>query len=78
MAKILTFEIPESEYKSMKSFLEECSAEIQKSIEIMKKDQAEIDKIGEDIKLIKAQTDQSKKESDKILKQLLKEHSIFA
>ena len=53
MAKILTFEIPENEYNDLKDFLKECSAEIHKSLEIMKQDQAEIDRLDKEIEQIK-------------------------
>ncbi len=52
MAKVLTFEIPENEYDDFQSFLKECSAEIHKSLEAIKQDQKEIDR--------------SRKESEKI------------
>ncbi len=77
MAKTLTFEIPENEYYLLKSFMEECSAEIKKSLEIMKKDKAEIDTLDKEIKSIKEETAHSKQKSDEILNKLLKEHSIF-
>ncbi len=67
MAKILTFEIPENEYNDLKDFLKECSAEIHKSLEIMKQDQAEIDRLDKEIEQIKKRTQKSKAESDKIL-----------
>ncbi|MDQ3321107.1 MAG: hypothetical protein M3525_01425 [Acidobacteriota bacterium] len=54
MAKILTFEIPESEYNDLKSFIKDCSAEIHKSLEAMKQDQIEIDRLREESKIIKA------------------------
>lgn len=78
MAKILTFEIPESEYNDLKAFLKDSSAEIRKSLEIMKQDQAEIDRLGEEIEQIKTRTQKSKAESDKILAELLAKHPIFA
>ncbi len=78
MAKILTFEIPESEYNDLKDFLKQCSAEIHKSLEIMKQDQAEIDRLDNEIEQIKKRTKESKAESDKILNELLAKHSIFA
>lgn len=78
MAKILTFEIPEDEYNDLKAFLENCSSEIRKSLEVMKQDQAEIDRLGEEIKEIKSRTQKTKAESDKILNELLAKHSIFA
>jgi len=45
MAKVLTFEIPESEYNDLKSFIKDYSAEIHKSLEAMKQDQIEIDRL---------------------------------
>ena len=57
--------------------MEECSAEIKKSLEIMKKDKAEIDTLDKEIKSIKEETALSKQKSDEILDKLLKEHSIF-
>ena len=53
MAKILTFEIPESEYNDLKDFLKQCSVEIHKLLEIMKQDQAEIDRLDKEIEQIK-------------------------
>jgi molecular chaperone GrpE (heat shock protein) len=78
MAKILTFEIPESEYNDLQDFLKQCSAEINKSLEIMKQDQAEIDRLDKEIEQIKKRTQKSKAESDKILNELLAKHPIFA
>ena len=78
MAKILTFEIPENEYNDLQSFIKDCSAEIHKSIEIMKQDQAEIDRLDKEIEVIRTNTRKSKEESDKILNELLAKHSIFA
>lgn len=78
MAKILTFEIPESEYNDLKDFLKQCSVEIHKLLEIMKQDQIEIDRLDKEIEEIKFQTQKSKTESDKILNELLAKHSIFA
>ncbi len=39
MAKVLTSEIPETEYNDLKSFIKDCSAEIHKSLKAMKEDQ---------------------------------------
>ncbi len=78
MAKILTFEIHESEYNDLKDFLKQCSVEIHKLLEIMKQDQIEIDRLDKEIEEIKFQTQKSKTESDKILNELLAKHSIFA
>ena len=44
MAKILTFEIPENEYDDFQSFLKDCSAEIHKSLEVIRHEQSEIDR----------------------------------
>jgi peptidoglycan hydrolase CwlO-like protein len=56
MAKILTFEIPENEYADFQSFLKDCSAEIHKSLEAIKQDKKEIDR--------------SRKESEKIYRNI--------
>jgi len=78
MAKVLTFKIPESEYNDLQDFLKQCSAEFHKSLEIMKKDQAEIDRLDIEIEQIKERTQKSKAESDKLLNDLLAKHPIFA
>ncbi len=70
MAKILTFEIPENEYNDLKAFLKECSAEIRKSLEIMKQDQAEIDRLREESNKIKEHTESLKTESRKIMSEI--------
>lgn len=70
MAKILTFEIPESEYNDLKAFLQDCSAEIHKSLEIMKQDQAEIDRLREESNEIKEHTERLKTESRKIMSEI--------
>ena len=56
MAKVLTFEIPENEYSDFQSFLKNCSAEIHKSLEAIKQDQQEINR--------------SRKESEKIYRNI--------
>ena len=78
MAKILTFEIPENEYEALQTMLKEFSKEIRRSHEIMQEDQAEIDRLSEEIKQIEAATQQSKAISDKILAELEAKHPIFA
>lgn len=78
MAKVLTFEIPESEYNDLQDFLKQCSVEIHQSLEIMKQDQAEIERLDKEIEEIKKRTQKSKTESDKILNEMLAKHPIFA
>lgn len=72
MAKILTFEIPESEYNTLKSFIEECSAEIHKSLETMEKDRAEIKRLRKESEKIKRHTEMVKSETRIYLKDLEK------
>ena len=70
MPKILTFEIPENEYNDLKAFLQECSTEIRKSLEIMKQDQAEIDRLDKESQKTKAHTEKIKAETKVILDDL--------
>lgn len=74
MAKILTFEIAENEYNDFKSFLQECTTEVRKSLETMKKDQIEIDRLDEEIERIKNETAEIKSESDRVLNELIAKH----
>jgi len=74
MAKILTFEIPESEYNDLQDFLKQCSAEVHKSLEIMKQDQIEIDRLDEEIEQLKTETAEIKAKSDKVLNELVAKH----
>jgi hypothetical protein len=74
MAKVLTFEIPENEYNDLKSFLQDCSAEIHKSLEAMKQDQIEINRLDKEIEQIKTETAEIKVESDKVLNELMAKH----
>jgi cell division protein FtsB len=73
MAKILTFEIPENEYNDLKAFLQECSAEIRKSLEIMRQDQAEIDRLRKESQEIRARAEKLKAETRKVLDDLERE-----
>ncbi len=70
MAKILTFEIPENEYNDLKSFIKDCSAEIHKSLEAMKQDQIEIDRLREESKIIKEHTEKIKADSRKTMAEI--------
>ena len=72
MAKILTFEIPESEYNDLKSFIKDCSAEILKSLEAMKQDQAEIELLRKESEKIKRHTEMVKSETRIYLEDLEK------
>ena len=70
MAKILTFEIPENEYNDLQSFIKDCSAEIHKSLEIMKQDQAEIIALRQESRKIKENTDKITNDTRKLLDEL--------
>jgi hypothetical protein len=72
MAKILTFEIPENEYNDFQSFLKDCSAEIQKSLEIMKKDKAEIVQIRKESEKVRRHTETLKSVSKAYLDEMEK------
>ncbi|MGI8639335.1 MAG: hypothetical protein ACR2MG_05210 [Pyrinomonadaceae bacterium] len=72
MAKILTFEIPESEYNDLKSFIKDCSAEIHKSLEAMKQDQIEIDRLRKESEKIRRKTERLKSETRIYLEDLEK------
>jgi hypothetical protein len=72
MAKILTFEIPENEYNDFQSFLKDCSAEIQKSLEIMKKDKAEIVQIRKESEKVRRHTETLKSMSKAYLDEMEK------
>jgi len=70
MAKILTFEIPESEAKEFEAMLGNLHNEMQKSFEIMKKDQREIERLREESRQIKQNTDKIAEQTRKVLDQL--------
>lgn len=72
MAKILTFEIPESDYQDLQSFLKECSAEIHKSVEAMRQDQIEIDRLRSESEKIRKHTEIIKAETKTYLADLEK------
>lgn len=72
MAKILTFEIPESEYNDLQSFIKDCSAEIHKSLDAMKQDQIEIDRLREESEKIQRHTEMIKSETRLYLEDLEK------
>ncbi len=72
MAKILTFEIPENEYNDLKSFIKDCSAEIHKSLEAMKQDQREIDRLRKESEKIRRNTERVKSETRVYLEDLEK------
>ena len=72
MAKILTFEIPENEYDDLKSFIKNCSAEIHKSLEAMKQDQTEIDRLRKESEKIRRNTERVKSETRIYLEDLEK------
>lgn len=70
MTKILTFEIPESEYNDLQSFIKDCSAEIHKSLDAMKQDRIEIDRLREESKIIKEHTEKLKADSRKTMDEI--------
>ncbi len=70
MAKILTFEIPESEVKQLEAMLDNFHNEVVKSREIMKQDQAEIERLREESRQIKKNTDKIATETKAILDDL--------
>lgn len=72
MAKILTFEIPESEYNDLKSFIKDCSAEIHNALENMKQDQLEIDRIRKESEKVRRHTEIIKSETRIYLEDLEK------
>ncbi len=72
MAKVLTSEIPETEYNDLKSFIKDCSAEIHKSLEAMKQDQREIDRLRKESEKIRRNTERVKSETRIYLKDLEK------
>ena len=63
MAKVLTFEIPESEYNDLQSFIKDCSAEIHNSLEAIKQDQKEIDRLRKESEKIRRNTERVKTET---------------
>ena len=70
MAKVLTFEIPESEAKAFEAMLGNLHNEMQKSFEVMKKDQQEIERLREESRQIKQNTDKIAKGTQKVLDEL--------
>lgn len=72
MAKILTFEIPEDEYNDFKSFIKDCSAEIHKSLEAIKQDQAEIERLRKESEKVRRHTETIKSETKIYLEDLEK------
>lgn len=70
MAKVLTFEIPEGEVEQLKAILDKFHIEFIKSREIMKKDQLEIDRLREESRQIKKNTDKIAAETKVILDEL--------
>lgn len=72
MAKVLTFEIPENEYADFKSFLKDCSAEIHKSLEVMRHEQSEIDRLRKESEKIRRHTEMIKSETRIYLEDLEK------
>ena len=70
MAKVLTFEIPEGEVEQLKAILDKFHIEFMKSREIMKKDQLEIDRLREESRQIKKNTDKIAAETKVILDEL--------
>lgn len=72
MAKVLTFEIPENEYNDLRSFIKDCSAEIHKSLEAMKQDQIEIDRLRKESEKIRRNTQRVKAETRIYLEDLEK------
>ena len=74
MAKVLTFEIPESEYNEFKDFLEMAVKEMKQSRELMNADQTEIDRLDKEIDQLRVETAEIKAESDVILNRLVKKH----
>ncbi len=72
MAKILTFEIPESEVEQLKAILSEFHEEVAKSREVMKRDQAEIERLREESREIKKNTDKIAAETKILLDDLSK------
>lgn len=74
MAKIVTFEIPESEYNEFKDFLEMAVKEMKKSREIMNADQIEIDRLDVEIERLRLETAEIKAKSDIILGNLMEKY----
>ena len=70
MAKVLTFEIPEGEVEQLKAILDKFHIEFTKSREIMEKDQLEIDRLREESRQIKKNTDKIAAETKVILDEL--------
>ena len=70
MAKILTFEIPENEVEQLKAILDEFHSEAVKSRKIMKQDQVEIERLREESREIKKNTDKIAAETKIILDDL--------
>ena len=74
MAKILTFEIPENEYNDLQSFLKDCSAEIHKSLESIKQDQIEINRSRKESEKIHRNIERVKSETRIYLKEIGRAH----
>jgi len=72
MAKVLTFEIPENEYNDLKSFMKDCSAEIHKSLEAIRQDQIEIDRLRMESEKVRRHTETVKSETRIYLENLEK------
>ncbi len=70
MAKVLTFEIPENEYKEFSVFLKMAVEEMRKSREKMSEDQIEIDRLDKEIENLRLESASYKVESDAILERL--------
>jgi hypothetical protein len=72
MAKILTFEMPENEYNDLRAFIKGCSAEIHKSLEAMRQDQSEIERLRKTSEEIRRKTEITKAETKAYLEDLEK------
>ncbi len=70
MTKVLTFEIPEKEYKEFSVFLKMAVEEMEKSREIMREDQVEIERLDKKIEQLRTETAAYKAQSDEILERL--------
>ncbi len=70
MAKVLTFEIPENEYKEFGVFLKMAVEEMRKSREKMAEDQIEIDRLDREIEKLRIESAGYKSQSDEVLKRL--------
>lgn len=70
MSKILTFEIPENELNQLKALLDEFHREAEKSREIMRQDQVEIERLREESKAIRARTEKTAAQTGKVLDEM--------